>query len=316
MSFSHQSVLLSESIEGLAIVPDGIYLDGTYGRGGHTSAILSRLTSSGRLLCFDKDPAAIQAGRLRFATDPRVSFYHTCFSRMEAILEECGLNGKINGVLLDLGVSSPQIDEAERGFSYSREGPLDMRMDPTQGLTAAQWLERAQEKEISYVLKKYGEEKSASRIARNLCKARQQQPINTTLDLARVVEASIPAKLWVRQPSAKTFQALRIFINQELAVLPTALQAAHRALALGGRLAVLSFHSLEDRIVKRYFQAHVRAKVPKGIGILEKELVTSLEWVIKRCRASAQEVSDNPRARSAVLRVVAKCGPFEQGKKG
>lgn len=298
--------MLQEIVEALDILPGGIYVDGTFGRGGHAQAILERLNEQGTLICFDKDPEAIAYGRERFQNDPRVLFYQTCFSKLDKIVSSAGLSGKINGVLLDLGVSSPQLDHAHRGFSFMREGPLDMRMDPTQGISAALWLNEATQSEIEFILRKYGEEPLAKRIARQIIEHRAMKPITTTTALADIVAKATPAKKWCRQPAAKTFQAIRIHVNQELEAIDEVLIAAQAILAPKGRLAMLSFHSLEDRKVKQYFRSQSRITLPSGVAIPEKDLTTPLKWVIKRQRACPLEIAQNPRSRSATLRVAEK----------
>lgn len=298
--------MLNEALQGLNIIPDGIYIDGTFGRGGHSEAILQHLNDDGRLLCFDKDPQAVYFGKQRFQSDPRVSFYHACFSDMYRIAKEQKIDKKVNGILLDLGVSSPQLDEAERGFSFMREGPLDMRMDPLSGISAAKWLNHASSEDIITVLRKYGEESFAKRITRNIVEARAKKPISTTLELANIVAKSVPYKKIGQHPATKTFQAIRIYINQELQAIDGILNDAWELLAPMGRLAIISFHSLEDRKVKQFFREHSRVSVPKGLAIPEKELRAPFEWVVKRQRPSLDEIGHNLRARSATLRVAKK----------
>ncbi|MFI4937759.1 MAG: 16S rRNA (cytosine(1402)-N(4))-methyltransferase RsmH [Candidatus Berkiellales bacterium] len=304
---THDPVMLEETLAGLNIIPNGIYIDGTFGRGGHAAAILERLGSDGRLICFDKDPEAIAFARMHYGDDKRVILYQACFSEMAKITEELNIKHKVNGILLDLGVSSPQLEDGARGFSFMREGPLDMRMDPMQGVSAQEWLSVASQSEISYVLKKYGEESSAKRIAKIICQTRLSKPITTTVELANIVAASIPAKKWKRHPATKTFQAIRIHINQELEALDKILlTSAEAILAPKGRLALISFHSGEDRKVKHYFRSHSRVTLPRGVAIPEHKLTTALNWIVKRQRASLQEVERNPRSRSATLRVAEK----------
>ncbi len=305
-TLQHQPVMLHEALQGLNIVPDGIYIDGTFGRGGHSFEILERLNSNGKLICFDKDPEAIAHGQKRFGDDNRVQFYQACFSDMSRVIRECGVDKKVNGILLDLGVSSPQLEEASRGFSFMRDGPLDMRMDPSSGISAAKWLNHASADDIIHVLRKYGEESFAKRIARNILEARIQKPITTTLELANIVSKSVPYKKIGQHPATKTFQAIRIYINQELQAIEKALNDVWQMLAPQGRLAIISFHSLEDRTVKQFFRDHSKVKVPRGLAIPEKDLISPLEWIIKRQRPTLDEVGQNQRARSATLRVAQK----------
>jgi 16S rRNA (cytosine1402-N4)-methyltransferase len=305
---AHQPVMLHEVLEGLAIIPDGIYVDGTFGRGGHSREILAQLNENGRLLCLDKDPEAIAYGQAHFGDDPRVSFHQICFSQLPKLAYTLGLTQKINGILLDLGVSSPQLDEAERGFSFMRDGPLDMRMDNTKGQSAQEWLQTADKKDIFVVLRRYGEEPFASKIAAKICEVRVETPIVSTVALAKLVADCIPMKFkkTPRHPATKTFQAIRLHINQELTALDTLLAASQNLLAAKGRLAMISFHSLEDRRVKQYFSAHSKVTLPRGVAIPESELVAPLQWINKRQNASESETDENPRARSATLRVAEK----------
>lgn len=302
----HQPVLLQETLEALNIVPDGIYLDGTFGRGGHAQEILKRLNDNGRLICFDKDPQAIAHAKAHIGTDSRVQVFQACFSEMVRIVKQLGLLGQINGILLDLGVSSPQLEEADRGFSFMRDGPLDMRMDPTKGLSAQAWLNSATSDNIIDVLRRYGEESFAKRIARNIIETRTQTPITTTLELANIVSKSVPYKKNGHHPATKTFQAIRIYINQELQAVESILQDIPQLLGVQGRLVVISFHSLEDRKVKQYFRRQSTVSVPKGIALLEKDLRAPFQWVVKRQRPSETEIENNPRARSATLRSIEK----------
>lgn len=302
----HHPVMLHEVIEALQIKPGGIYIDGTFGRGGHSRHILKHLNQDGRLICLDKDPQAIAFGQSELGDDPRVSFFQTCFSHLSQIVEQCGVKHHINGILLDLGVSSPQLDEASRGFSFMKEGPLDMRMDTTRGFTASDWLKHAELKEIAFIIKKYGEEPFAKRIARKIGEVRETQPITTTSELAALVASCLPRQKNHRHPATKTFQAIRIHVNQELAAIDKVLGVAQDVLAPMGRLAMISFHSLEDRIVKQYFRDKSRIRLPPGVSIPEKDLFTDLKWVVKRLRPSEAEIEINQRARSAQLRVAEK----------
>lgn len=304
----HQPVMLNECIEALHIIPDGIYLDATFGRGGHSEAILNRLSSEGRLIAVDRDPEALAYGREKWGNDPRIIFIQSSYGDLEAIIQKAGINKLLNGVLVDCGVSSPQLDDPKRGFSFLREGPLDMRMDPTQGISAQTWLQEASFNEMVRVFRDYGEEPFAKKIAREIESARQTKPLTTTYELADLIKAIIPFKKTHRHPATKVFQAIRIHVNQELEALTLLLETAPKVLTTGGRLALISFHSLEDRIIKRFFRAQSKTALPRGIPIPAKELHTPLEWVIKRQYPSNEEIESNPRARSATLRVAQKNG--------
>jgi len=296
--------LLEESLAALAIRPDGVYLDGTFGRGGHARALLARLGSAGRLLVLDRDPEAVAVAQALAAEDPRLLVEQAPFSRLRDVAGHRGLLGSIDGLLLDIGVSSPQLDQAGRGFSFAAEGPLDMRMDNSSGETAAQWLARAQEADIARVLRDYGEERFAGRIARALVWARSEAPILTTTRLAKLVAAACPTREPGKHPATRTFQALRIQVNQELDELCAALAAVRDLLAIGGRLVVISFHSLEDRIVKRFMRDQARGpQLPRGVPVRASETQGWLRPLGKAVGASAVEVAANPRARSAVMRV-------------
>lgn len=304
MVFSHRPVMLDEVLAALCIRPTGWYVDATFGRGGHAGEILARLGPHGRLMCFDKDPEAIAAARERFGDDPRFSVERGTFTMLEPYLEKHAALHRADGVLLDLGVSSPQLDDPTRGFSFRHEGPLDMRMDPQQGESVAAWLARAQEEDIAQVLYRYGEERHGRRIARAIVRARVLTPITTTRQLAEVVQSAVPTREPGKDPATRTFQALRIFINRELEELAACLPQTLQALASGGRLAVISFHSLEDRLVKRFIRDQER-----GVDLLPNLPVPPPGWspqlraVGKAQRPSASELAANPRARSAVLRV-------------
>jgi 16S rRNA (cytosine1402-N4)-methyltransferase len=303
----HYSVLLQESVTSLLQDPAGIYIDGTFGRGGHSRAILQRLDAGGRLFAFDKDPDAVAAGAELGAQDARFTIWHDSFSALQHRVEEAGLSGQVNGVLLDLGVSSPQLDTPERGFSFLRDGPLDMRMDTTKGESAADWLNRADESEIAFVLKEYGEERFGKRIARAIVEERARQPFVRTKQLADVVTAANPKWEREKHPATRAFQGIRIFINAELDDLKLALNAALDVLAPGGRLVVISFHSLEDRIVKRFFRDQARGKeYPRGVPVTADMLDQRLKLVGKAVKASDAEVTENVRSRSAVMRVAEK----------
>ncbi|MBA2491483.1 MAG: 16S rRNA (cytosine(1402)-N(4))-methyltransferase RsmH [Gammaproteobacteria bacterium] len=301
---THQPVLLEEALAALAIRPDGVYLDGTCGRGGHSAAILDQLDDTGRLIGMDKDPQAVQAVRTTFDADRRFSIEQGSFALMRLLTDRLGLTGKVNGILLDLGVSSPQLNDPERGFSFSKSGPLDMRMDATGGLTAARWLAQAGEAEIAEVLKVYGEERFARRIARAIVDARRVTPIETTTQLADLIVAASPTRERHKHPATRSFQAIRIFINRELDELSEALLSSLAVLAAFGRLAVISFHSLEDRIVKRFIRQHAGgAAGPRGLPIAGGQAAGMLRKLGKVIRPSPEECRRNPRSRSAVLRV-------------
>lgn len=306
----HRPVLLDEAVEAMNIQPGGCYMDGTFGRGGHSGEILSRLGPGGCLIAFDRDADAIAYGRERFAGDSRLSLYQAPFSSMLEVAEAEGVKGRVNGVLLDLGVSSPQLDDASRGFSFQQSGPLDMRMDRSRGPSAAQWLNSAEEEEIARVLWEYGEERFSRRIARAIVRRRREQPLRTTEELAQLVAAAVPSREKRKHPATRTFQAIRIQVNRELDELRQGLEQALELLAAGGRLVVISFHSLEDRIVKRFFRKHSRgAQLPKGVPVRDTELQAGpLRLVGKAVRAGEEELRRNPRARSAIMRVAEKRG--------
>lgn len=305
----HITVLLYEAVDGLNIKPNGIYIDGTFGRGGHSRLILSRLGEQGRLIAIDRDPRAI--AEANSITDPRFQIVHSAFSAIPEICEELGLVGKIDGILLDLGVSSPQLDEAERGFSFMRDGPLDMRMDTTKGISASQWLEKVSVEDLAWVLKEFGEERFAKRIAQAVISHNKSanQPISRTLELAQIISDAVPFKDKYKHPATRAFQAIRIFINSELDELESALQSALNVLAPEGRLSIISFHSLEDRMVKQFMRKHSKGEaVPKGLPILESELNKNipLKTVGKAIMPTEEEIALNARSRSAVLRVAEK----------
>ncbi|MEO6697627.1 MAG: 16S rRNA (cytosine(1402)-N(4))-methyltransferase RsmH [Gammaproteobacteria bacterium] len=300
----HRPVLIEEAIAGLAIQPDGLYVDGTFGRGGHARAILARLGSEGRLLALDKDPQAIAVAQEQFLSDKRFMIERGSFAMLKQQVERRGWLGKVSGVLLDLGVSSPQLDDPARGFSFSHDGPLDMRMDPDTGQSAADWLDAASEREIVQVLRDYGEERYAKRIAAAMVRAREVSPICTTQQLAEIVRAAHPAWEKDKDPATRSFQAIRIFINRELDDLEACLPQCIETLAPGGRLAVISFHSLEDRIVKRFMRKEARGgEFPHQLPITSAHFHPTLRLVGKAIHASQAEVQSNPRARSAVLRI-------------
>jgi len=305
--YEHQSVLLNESIEALNIEPAGIYIDGTFGRGGHSQAILKQLGEQGRLIAFDKDPQAIETAEQKFAADPRFQIVHDSFAELEKHIEQLGLTGSINGILLDLGVSSPQLDDPQRGFSFQQSGPLDMRMNDQQGMTAAQWLNKAGETEIANVLYDYGEERFSRRIARAIVKARAEQPLTDTRQLAELIKQAHPRWEKKKHPATRSFQGIRIFINNELTDLDSCLQQSYRCLARNGRLVVISFHSLEDRRVKQFFRRMSEGEqLPPDLPVMDETINRKMKLVGKRIKAGKQELSDNPRARSAVLRAAMK----------
>lgn len=305
---SHQPVLLTEVLENLAIKPDGIYIDATLGRGGHARAILQQLGPQGKLLAIDRDPAAIAYARNDPALqDPRVLLLQGPFSMLKYLVTRQGGQQPIDGILLDLGVSSPQLDEAVRGFSFIKEGPLDMRMDPTSGVSAAEWIGTAEETDIAAVLKEYGEERFARRIAAAIVRERQETPITTTTQLAEIVKQANPRWEFRIHPATRSFQAVRIFINSELDELKSVLDQCLELLGIGGRLVVISFHSLEDRIVKRFMQKHIKGDdFPVDLPIKQAALNPKLRRVSGIIKPSAAEIAVNPRARSAILRVAEK----------
>lgn len=306
--YSHYSVLLQESVDALAIKADGVYVDATFGRGGHSGAILNKLSAKGRLIAFDRDPQAIAAAAM-YADDPRFSMVHSAFSALETVLTEQGLLGKVDGILMDLGVSSPQLDDAERGFSFMRQGPLDMRMDTSRGISAAQWLAEADEQEIAQAIKEFGEEKFGKRIAHAIVNRRATAPLTTTSELAELVDQAVPVKDKFKHPATRTFQGIRIYINGELDQLRQGLKAALNALKPQGRLAVISFHSLEDRLVKRFMREQSRGKqVPPGLPLTQAEIDASKAMTLigKAIKPSGQELEENIRSRSSVLRVAEK----------
>lgn len=304
---THTSVLFNESIEGLNISADGIYVDGTFGRGGHSSAIVEKLSGTGHLYAFDKDPDAIQCSEGLFSGNPRFSIAQRSFADIEAQAEEWGVLGQVDGIFLDLGVSSPQLDDAERGFSFLRDGPLDMRMDPSRGLSAAEWLAVAKAPEIAGVLKEYGEERYAKRIAGAIVDAGKENPITRTTQLADIVAEAHPAWEKHKHPATRSFQAIRIFINKELTDLETFLSHVLAVLKPGGRLAIISFHSLEDRIVKRFIQKHVNGDdFPIDLPITTEKLNKKLKKVGKLITPTDAELEANPRSRSGRLRIAEK----------
>lgn len=300
----HISVLLHEAVRGLAVRPDGCYVDATFGRGGHSRAILAQLGPHGRLLALDRDPEAVAAGQALAATDVRFSIVQAPFSALTPVLQTQGIT-QVDGILLDLGVSSPQLDVVERGFSFRGDAPLDMRMDPTSGVSAAEWLNVAEAAEIAQVLREYGEERFAAGIARTIVAARQETPVTRTRQLAELAARAVRTREPGQDPATRTFQAVRIYVNRELEELDTVLPQAVAVLAPGGRLAVISFHSLEDRRVKQFLRLEsegpqIPAEVPLPAHLLPQG---RLRLIGKAIKASAGEVVANPRSRSAVLRL-------------
>jgi 16S rRNA (cytosine1402-N4)-methyltransferase len=300
----HEPVLLDEVLAGLAVQADGRYCDATFGRGGHTAAILGALGPDGRLIAIDRDPAAIEYGRQRFGAEPRLTLIRGSFGRLEQLVRAAGVDDGLQGVLLDLGVSSPQLDEAARGFSFMQDGPLDMRMDNESGQSAAGWLARASEREISDVLHSLGEERFARRIARAIVEARRAAPIERTAQLAAIIAGAVPTREPGKHPATRSFQAIRIHVNRELEALEAALPQAVRLLAPGGRLCVISFHSLEDRIVKRFIRREAQGDpVYAGLPEVPPHARPTLRKAGAAVTAGEAELARNPRARSAVLRV-------------
>ncbi|MDO4248384.1 MAG: 16S rRNA (cytosine(1402)-N(4))-methyltransferase RsmH [Neisseria sp.] len=315
--YQHITVLLHEAVDALGIRENGIYVDGTFGRGGHSRLILSKLGREGRLVVFDKDPQAIAVAERLAQQDARVSVVHDGFSAFNRALDDLGI-GKIDGALFDLGISSPQIDEGTRGFSFRFDAPLDMRMDPTRGISAAEWLAVADEKELNEVIKNYGEERFSRQIARAIVSQRETEPIDTTGKLAKLVAQAVRTRERGQDPATRTFQAVRIFINRELEEIKAVLPQVVGRLNENGRLAVIAFHSLEDRIVKQFIRRYSQAEpLPKWAAVREADRpVPPLQQEGKAQKASAEEVSANPRARSAVLRVASRtAGSFEIAEK-
>lgn len=307
-SFSHQSVLLHESVSALNIVPDGIYVDATFGRGGHSRAILNALGENGQLIAFDRDKTAIEAAG-PFLEDVRFSIHHCAFANIKVVISDLGLYGKIDGILMDIGVSSPQIDDASRGFSFQKDGPLDMRMDTGSGISAAKWLNTASLEEIAQVIKRFGEEKFGTRIAHAVLEQRVIKPLETTAEFAALIDAAVPVKDKFKHPATRTFQGVRIFINGELKQLELGLSESVDVLKPGGRLAVISFHSLEDRMVKRFIKSQSQGKQYPSKLPISQELLDQgkiLKPIGKAIKPSEEEIRQNKRARSSVLRVAEK----------
>lgn len=303
----HTTVLLEEAVAALIVDPDGFYVDGTFGRGGHSRKILESLSERGRLLAIDKDPAAMASAQGEFEKDARFAFAQGSFTGLKQELAERDQIGKVDGILLDLGVSSPQLDEAERGFSFSNDGPLDMRMDPSRGPSAAEWIKSAKDTEIARVLKEYGEERFARRIARAIVAARDEAPIERTHHLAKIVAEAHPSWEVGKHPATRSFLAIRLYINRELEDLVDVLSQVVEALKPGGRLVVISFHSLEDRIAKRFIRRQAQGdELPRGLPVTEDKLNRRMKAIGKAIRASTREVQNNVRARSAIMRVAEK----------
>mgnify|MGYP001158548833 CR=1 FL=1 len=308
MHYEHKPVLLDEVIKALNIHPDGFYIDGTFGRGGHSREIIKRLGCNGRLLAFDKDPDAVMSAGMDLIQDERFEIIKGSFTMLMSYVKQHEVEEKVSGVLFDLGVSSPQLDNNERGFSFRHDGPLDMRMNPTEGESVADWLNKANETEIADVIYKYGEERASRRIAKAITSFKKNTPIDSTKRLAEIIYKTIPSKKYDIHPATKTFQAFRIFINHELDEIKEALPQATGVLCKGGRLAAISFHSLEDRIVKRFLRAQSKPKEqPPELPILQDYEDIKLKLVGKKIRPSEKEISKNPRARSALLRVAERC---------
>ncbi len=303
----HITVLLNEAVAALVTDPSGFYVDGTFGRGGHSALVMQQLSADGRLLGIDKDLAAIATAKTRFADDARFAIAHGSFAELAELVAERDMTGKVTGVLLDLGVSSPQLDEAERGFSFMQDGPLDMRMDQTRGQSAAEWINTASEDDIIWVFREYGEERFAKRMARAILAERQKTPFTRTKHLAEVIKEANPAWEKGKHPATRAFQAIRIQVNSELTDLDSVLEQALAVLAPGGRLVVISFHSLEDRAVKRFIRRQeLGDPVPKGLPLRDDQLNKRMRSLSKAIKASDEEVNANVRSRSAVMRVAEK----------
>ena len=307
--YQHITVLLNEAVDALAVREDGIYVDGTFGRGGHSRLILSRLGSQGRLIVFDKDPQAIEAAQKLAEQDGRVTVVHDGFSSFQTTLDKLGIE-EIDGALFDLGISSPQIDDGARGFSFRFDAPLDMRMDPTRGMSAAEWIATASEQDLHEVIKNYGEERFSRQIARAIVAQREESPIDTTRKLAQLVAQNVRTRERGQDPATRTFQAVRIFINRELEEVEAVLPQVMGRLKSGGRLAVIAFHSLEDRIVKQFVKKYSQhPPLPRWAAVKEADLpLPPLKAVGKAIKPGVEETASNSRARSAVLRVAERTG--------
>ena len=304
---SHETVLMQEAIDALSIKGDGIYVDATFGRGGHSLQLLKQLGENGRLIVFDKDPDAIATAHQLQQEDARVEVVHAAFGEIEAQLAAMGITEGVDGILFDLGVSSPQLDKAERGFSFLLDGPLDMRMNPMVGRSAREWINSAEEHEIADVLYQYGEERHSRRMARRVILERAEKPITTTAELAEIIKEANPAWERDKHPATRAFQGIRIFINDELGELERGLDQALRMLKVGGRLVAISFHSLEDRMVKKFIALQTKGdNFPRNLPVSQDQMNPTLKSIGKRIKASASEIGRNPRARSAVMRVAEK----------
>lgn len=305
---AHRPVMVTEAVTALNLTQGGCYMDATYGRGGHSAAVLDKLDADATLHALDKDPAAVADGRARFGDDPRFHIHHADFATLDARAETEGIAGRLDGVLMDLGVSSPQLDEAERGFSFAADGALDMRMDPGHGSSAADWIADAPEEEIALILRDFGEERFARRIARRIVAERARHAITRTRQLATLIEAAVPRREPGKHPATRSFQAIRIHVNGELESLRAGLAAAARVLGAGGRLVVISFHSLEDRRVKRFMRDEAgHAPRPRGLPLPDAP-AARLKRIGKPRYPTPAESAANPRARSAVMRVAEKLG--------
>lgn len=304
----HTPVLLNEVIKYLAIKSSGTYVDATFGRGGHSTKIIELLGRKGRLIAFDRDPEAIASAKKQLGADSRFKIFHASFSKLEECIKAENLVGKLDGILLDLGVSSPQLEDPERGFSFMREGKLDMRMDTTRGEDAAQWLSKISEEDLTNVLWQYGEERYARRVARFITVAKKEAPIETTQQLAAIIARAVPSRNKGKNPATRSFQAIRIAVNGEIDELKLALDQAYKLLKKGGRLLVISFHSLEDRIVKQYIHNKERSggDIPARLPIKHRKMSPLMRRVGRAVKPSAEEIASNPRARSAVLRIAEK----------
>lgn len=303
--FAHETVLRDEAILALNIKPQGFYVDATFGRGGHSMSILQQL-HGGKLLVIDKDPDAIHMAQVYQSEGYPLEIRHGSFNQLETWIDELGWKGQVDGILFDLGVSSPQLDDASRGFSFMKEGPLDMRMDPTRGQSAADWLNSAAESDIAYVLKEYGEERFAKRIARKIVETRVEKPLETTQDLVDIIESAQPIRDKFKHPATRSFQAIRIFINDEIKDIQIATEQAIRCLNKGGRLVIISFHSLEDRTIKQALKKAAKGiEIPYYIPIIGDQAGGEIK-LLGKTKASDAEIKHNPRARSAMMRMAEK----------
>ena len=306
MMKEHEPALFNAVMEGLAIQPDGIYVDGTFGRGGHSFGILQKLGKNGQLMAMDKDPDAIASAHT-FFHDTRFSIVHETFANLKKEIRKRRWEGKVNGILLDVGVASPQLEDSKRGFSFLRDGPLDMRMNPKQGINAMSWINQVEKKEIYHVIWNFGEERYAKRITEAIVKARKEKSITRTKELSEIIVKAYPKQvIKKRHPATRTFQAIRIFINRELDALRECLPQCLEALSIGGRLCVISFHSLEDRLVKRFMQKESHSDLPREIPILNKDIKHRLKPIGSLIRPTKIEIEENSRVRSARLRIMEK----------